>query len=524
MSNIRDFTGKNRRFTGTIGEEISRGTTAERDTAFGNGTLRFNTTTNLMEYYDGTQWKAIDAPPVITGFTVDGGSAVTSATIDNEKGGNFTFEINGSLFDTTGASVAFIGSGETVSTNSITRDNANLITCTVLASDFDATNSPYTIRVTNGSGLSANLADAISADQSAPSFTNAADTIYSIYDSVRGSVSISASDLCGASGGSGFTVSSGSLPSGLTMNSADGSISGSTSAVGSDTTATFTVSATGDEATGTRQFKITQKAPVVQSFTSTGSTTFSVPTGITAVDVLVVAGGGGGGNSTGHESGGGGGAGGYIYTPGHPVSPGSSVPVTVGAGGPGLPDASYSPPSSFNRAPHKGGNSSFGGGTTITATGGGAGGGQYYSGSPGGSGGGQSGNYNVNSVGSGTGGQGNPGGNGFNNGIASCAGGGGGAGASGGNAGSSNAGPGGSGTSSSISGSSVTYAGGGGGAAGNDGTGSAGSGGSGGGGNGGTNGSPSSSGTNNRGGGAGGAVGSGAGAGTGGSGIVIVSY
>jgi hypothetical protein len=524
MSNLRDFTGKNRRFTGTIGEEISRGTTAERDTAFGNGTLRFNTTTNLMEYYDGTQWKAIDAPPVITSFTVDGGSTVTSATIDNEKGGNFTFEINGSLFDTTGASISFIGSGETVSTNSITRNNANLLTCTVVASDFDATNSPYTIRVTNGSGLSANLADAISADQAAPSFTNAADTIYNIYDSQRGSVSISASDLCGASNGSNFSVTSGSLPSGLTMNSADGSISGSTSAVGGDTTATFTVTATGDEATGTRQFKITQKAPVIQSFTSVGSTTFSVPTGISAVDVLVVAGGGGGGNSTGHESGGGGGAGGYIYTPGHPVSPGSSVPVTVGAGGPGLPDAGYSPPNSFNRDPHKGGPSSFGGGTTITATGGGAGGGQYYSGSPGGSGGGQSGNYGPNSAGSGTGGQGNPGGNGTLNGVDSVAGGGGGAGAAGGNGSGSTGGAGGSGSSSSISGSSVTYAGGGGGSGRNSGGGSGGSGGSGGGGPGNTNGSPSSNGTNNRGGGAGGAVGSGAGAGTGGSGIVIVSY
>ena len=53
MSDLRDFTGKNRRFTGTVGERISKGTTGERDTAFGKGTIRFNTTTNLMEYYEG---------------------------------------------------------------------------------------------------------------------------------------------------------------------------------------------------------------------------------------------------------------------------------------------------------------------------------------------------------------------------------------------------------------------------------------------------------------------------------------
>ena len=60
MSDLRDFTGKNRKFTGTIGERISVGTTAERDTAtFGSGTLRFNSNTNLLEYYDGTAWREV---------------------------------------------------------------------------------------------------------------------------------------------------------------------------------------------------------------------------------------------------------------------------------------------------------------------------------------------------------------------------------------------------------------------------------------------------------------------------------
>ena len=65
MSDLRDFTGKNRKFTGTIGERISTGTTGERDTSFGGGTIRFNSTTNLLEYYTGTEWKSIDAPPTI---------------------------------------------------------------------------------------------------------------------------------------------------------------------------------------------------------------------------------------------------------------------------------------------------------------------------------------------------------------------------------------------------------------------------------------------------------------------------
>jgi hypothetical protein len=39
-----------------------------------------------MEYYSGTDWKSIDAPPIITAFTVAGGSDVTSAVIDTWYG------------------------------------------------------------------------------------------------------------------------------------------------------------------------------------------------------------------------------------------------------------------------------------------------------------------------------------------------------------------------------------------------------------------------------------------------------
>jgi hypothetical protein len=86
MADLRDFTGKNRKFTGTIGERISTGSTGQRDTStFGAGTIRFNTTTALMEYYTGTEWKSIDAPPTITFVTVDGGADTTSGQVDNES-------------------------------------------------------------------------------------------------------------------------------------------------------------------------------------------------------------------------------------------------------------------------------------------------------------------------------------------------------------------------------------------------------------------------------------------------------
>ena len=154
MADLRDFTGKNRRFTGTDSVTISSGTTGER--VNGSAKIRFNSTLNLMEYYDGANWKSIDSPPSVTGFTIDdiGGSAVTSGTIDNEASGVSTIEILGSLFDTTGAVVTFEGTAETISPVSTTRNSTTKITVTVTKSSFDASNAPYTIKVLNASGLS----------------------------------------------------------------------------------------------------------------------------------------------------------------------------------------------------------------------------------------------------------------------------------------------------------------------------------------------------------------------------------
>ncbi len=521
MSDLRDFTGKNRKNTGTIGTRMPPGTTAQRSTANGSGTLRFNTTTNLMEYYEGTDWKAIDAPPVITNFTLNGGSVVTSAVIDVTDSSNATFVINGSLFDTTGANVTFVGTSETLSVATITRNSANQLTCTISAQLFDSTNEPYSIKVTNGSGLAATLADAISADQ-AVVFTNAADTTFNVTDGSRGSVSIGASDLCGATDADGdtitYSVSSGSLPSGLTLNTSTGAITGSTSAVGSDTTSTFTIQAATTDKTITRQFKITLKAPVVETFTSTGSFTFSVPTGVSSVQVLAIAGGGSGGC----QVGGGGGAGGMVEHSTYPVTPGGSVTGNIGVGGTG-----YQIGDGGGNIATNGTNTTFG---NITCVGGGAGGNhsgpQPQSGKPGGSGGG-GGSSGGNQPG-GTGTQGpSGGGSGYgNNGGHGrpgwSGGGGGGAGGSGSNAPSGQrGGDGGSGRSNSISGTSVTYAGGGGGGSesGNS------SGGPGGGGGGtGPGGGTAGDGTDGKGSGGGGTRDNPTDAGDGGNGVVIVKY
>ena len=74
-------------------------------------------------------------------------------------------------------------------------------------------------------------------------------------------------------------------------------ISGTPDAVGSNTTSNFTIRAK-DAASNIsdRAFSATVNAPVISSYTSSG--TFSVPSGLSSVNVLVVAGGAG---PTGHH-------------------------------------------------------------------------------------------------------------------------------------------------------------------------------------------------------------------------------
>ncbi|NTW32183.1 MAG: hypothetical protein HGB12_06100 [Bacteroidetes bacterium] len=260
----------------------------------------------------------------------------------------------------------------------------------------------------------------------------------------------------------------------------------------------------------------------VVSFTcsgsATGSTTWTVPSGVTTVECLVVAGGGGGG---GNNSGGGGGAGGLSYNSSLSIIAGSYT-VTVGGGGAGVTSG----------VGESGGSSSLG--TLMTAPGGGGGANYDINGGNGGSGGGTSqagasgGTFVPGTAGAGGVTRGNSGGLGIT-GNPYGGGGGGGAGSAGTNANSSSkiAGNGGAGYSYSITGSSVCYAGGGGGTI-NDPSGNAVSGGSGGtatcgGGNGENGPGFSTNGTPNTGGGGGGSTGWTIGK-NGGSGIVIIRY
>lgn len=532
MSNRNDFKNNNVKFTGTQGIKIPAGTTGERAGSPEVGTIRYNSTLGFTEQYNADGWSGIAPPPLVT--------SISPTSFNGESGTVIT--VNGSNFDTN-ASVQFILPGAvSVSAAVTTRVSSSQLTATI-PRDLLATESPAGVRVTNGSGLTSILETALTF-AAVPVFTTAAGSIGSIYDASRSSTA-HLSTLAATDGGGGSIVSyaivANALPAGLSLNTTTAALSGTANAVGSDTTSSFTVRATDNAGNTTdRAFSITVRAPVVQSFTSTGTTSFSVPTGVTTARVLVIAGGGGGGTrNSGYASGGtdggaGGGAGGMIDHPAFPLTPGGSVTVTVGAGA----------PSNFNPIQSPGAQGTPSVFSTLTAIGGGFGGCGPLSPNPGGpggsgggegSGGGTSGGVGARGVGvqptqpgdSGTFGYGFPGGDSGPAAMNYTGAGGGGASARGGDGASSRPGAGGAGRSSDVTGSAVTRAGGGGGGShistdvgNNSGPGGGGSGG----GNGNTNGSPGSSNTGGGGAGGPGGAGSGGGGGGGGPGVVIIRY
>jgi len=400
MADSRDILGKNRKFKGTSGVVMPKGSTAERANTE-SGEIRFNTTTELMEYYDGNQWKPIDAPPTISSVSSD--DAIGDDLVLTGDGSTvYTITITGGNFGV-GVNVKFIGStGTEYTAGNINRVSGSSITCTTL-SNMGTSDDPYDVQVINASGLAALFEDAFSYN-APPAFDTAAGTLGNVYNGQTISGSTFDASATDAEGNTiTYSIVSGSLPgSGLSISSSTGLITGTLSGTPSLGSYPFTVRAATAEGSVDRQFSIQVVGPPFITATGgtiltdgdfkthvfTGPGTFTVtnaggPEGSNSVEYLVVAGGGGSGAG---EQGGGGGAGGFRQNYPSPTTAGLPVtaqgyPITVGGGGTG------GGPSTGNGA--AGVNSVF---STITSAGGGAGGngtpaGPVSPSTPGGSGG-----------------------------------------------------------------------------------------------------------------------------------------
>ena len=315
---------------GTEGTKIASGTTGQRGST--TGQFRFNSTTNKFEGRNASgSFISIEQTPTI--------SSIDDTEVDSGAGGNQTFVITGTNFST-GDVASFVGSdGTTITASTTTIDSATQITAVIAKSSFVNSKEPYDVKITTAGGLVATLDNQINVDNS-PSWSTAAGSLGTVFDSVRSTASLSATATDPESDTIVYSVQSGSLPAGASLNSSTGAITGF-SAVGSDTTSSFTLRATANSKTADRAFSIIVKAPVTQAYSYTGSLqTFSVPSGVTSIVAKVWGAAGAGHDQYYSQSGGAGGFGiGTINVTGI-----SSLNIVVGQGG-----QKYSTPGGGNK-------------------------------------------------------------------------------------------------------------------------------------------------------------------------------
>ena len=228
--------------TGTTGTKVASGTTAQRGSTAGQ--LRFNSTTGLAEYYTGSAFKVIDAPPTVTSLDV--------TEVDSQAGGNQTIVITGSGFGS-GATVTFVGSSASFNASTTTVDSITQITAVAPKSSFLNAQEPYSVKVLNTSGLSGILSGQINVDTS-PSWSTASGNLGTLIEGTTANVSVTATDVDGDT--IVYSVQSGSLPAGTSLNTSTGAITGTLSGVSADTTSSFTLRATANTKTADRSFNI----------------------------------------------------------------------------------------------------------------------------------------------------------------------------------------------------------------------------------------------------------------------------
>jgi len=340
---------------------LPKGTTAQRPGSGANGYIRFNTTIGTTEHYTLNGWESIGG--VISVATVSPSSFTGNA------GTQFT--ITGSGF-ASGCVVSFITSGgQEYAATTTFLTASNLLTTT--PRNFTVAEEPLSVKVTNPSGATGTRLNAIDCGGT-PTFATASGSLGTIYDSSRASYTLSSAAATDPDGTAiTYSISSGSLPTGLSFNTATAAITGTATAVVSDTTYTFTVAASDGINTSTRQFSITVLAPVILTYTTSGTYSWTAPAGLTQLSRVIMIGGGGGGSSGNQAWAAGGGGGGFINVTALGVTPGTTYSLVVGVKGLGVTACGGSPVTSggnttaFN-------NTAFGGGTGGPNTVAGAGG------------------------------------------------------------------------------------------------------------------------------------------------------
>jgi hypothetical protein len=230
--------------------DLPGGTTAQRPATPATGNIRYNTTTGFAEVYTIGGWGSFGSqPPSI--------STVTPASYNGEQ--NTTITINGANFSAD-AQVKFIdNAGTEYPATTVAFVSSTQLTA-LTPQDFTIAQEPLDVKVVQVSGQTTKV-DCIDCGGT-PTWTTAAGTLSTLYYPTDTTISTS---LVAADPDSNATityaVTTGALPSGMSLNASTGAITGSVAnPAASSLTNSFDITASDNAGnTAVRSFNIIRK-------------------------------------------------------------------------------------------------------------------------------------------------------------------------------------------------------------------------------------------------------------------------
>ena len=235
---------------------IPFGNTAGRPANANSGQPYFNGETARLELMTATGWQNIVQE-------VPGVASITGTYLESTNSGTIT--IQGTNF-VSGAIASAIGTnGAEVLASSTTYNS--LVQLTAIFTGLSNANEPYDIKVTNPSNLFGMIPDALYINAN-PVWVTTAGSLGTFEEQVVVSVSATATDESTIT----YSVTSGALPTGVTLNSSNGLISGTLPNVASSTTYSFTITASDGSNTVPRSFSITSTANLAPVWTTAAGT------------------------------------------------------------------------------------------------------------------------------------------------------------------------------------------------------------------------------------------------------------
>jgi hypothetical protein len=262
--------------TGTGALTVPNGTTGDRPTA-ATGMIRYNTTTGYMEAYTASGWGSITSPPMI--HTISPAS-VALADVTTQ-----VFTVTGAFFDPQ-TTIQLQGADNTLyDVTDFTFTNSGSIGFKMgtlppgQVGTSKVANRPYKLVVTNGAALSVTSTETITFSGLSWTSPAAGATLATfLTDTAANNTELAATDEVGGNDVT-FSVPAANLPSGLTLNTSTGAITGT---IGAATAAggvsvTFRVTDNVSGATLDRTFNIVGTGPIYTmafpfTFTNAGVT------------------------------------------------------------------------------------------------------------------------------------------------------------------------------------------------------------------------------------------------------------